>query len=84
MVSVQALDVGPPGLGTWVIDIVYDPGIVSVEQCTALHGGVCNPNFEGAGSGTAAEKAAAEILHDALVGSLRRTKEDAGERLVRF
>jgi len=43
-----------------------------------------NKDTLGAGSGTAAEKAAAEILHDALVGSLRRTKEDAGERLVRF
>ena len=38
----------------------------------------------GAGSGTAAEKAAAEKLHDTLVKSLRRAKEDAGERLVRF
>lgn len=44
-VSVQALDIGPPGLGAWTIDVLYDPQVLSVTSCSALHGGVCNATF---------------------------------------
>jgi DGQHR domain-containing protein len=38
----------------------------------------------GAGSGTAAERAASDMLLEALMANLRLTKEEKGERLVRF
>ena len=44
-VNVSALNVGPPGLGAWSVDILYDPAVISAESCTAGQGGVCNPDF---------------------------------------
>lgn len=44
-VDLEALDVGPPGLGAWTIDITYDPTVAAVADCTAEHGGICNPAY---------------------------------------
>lgn len=45
-VDLRALNIDPPGLGAWTIDIVYDPAVVSVVDCTPVApGGVCNPSF---------------------------------------
>ncbi len=38
-VAVEAHDMPEPGLGSWTIDVSYDPAIVSVESC-ALEGSV--------------------------------------------
>ena len=44
-VTVQAMDIGDPGLGAWTLDIHYDSGVVTATDCTPEQGGVCNPNF---------------------------------------
>ncbi len=44
-VDVHALNVDPPGLGAWTIDISYDNSIMDASDCTANAGGVCNENF---------------------------------------
>ncbi len=36
----------PPGLGSWTIDIQYNPGVVSPDDCFAGGGGVCVKNFD--------------------------------------
>ena len=54
LVGSQTLDVGSsgkvgfsifdfpePGLGSWTIDIFYDPLLVEVDECTAFQHGVC-------------------------------------------
>ena len=45
-VTLEALSIGAPGLGSWTIDITYDPSVASVLDCQAEHGGVCNPSFD--------------------------------------
>ncbi len=45
-VSLEALDVGAPGLGAWTIDIVYDPAVVAAVGCsTTQSSSVCNAEF---------------------------------------
>ncbi len=44
-VTLSAVDVGPPGLGAWTLDIAYDAAVVSVVACQAKHGGICNESF---------------------------------------
>lgn len=36
-----------PGLGAWTVDIYYNADLVSVVECGAEHGGICNPEFKG-------------------------------------
>ncbi len=43
--AVNALNVGPPGLAAWQIDIVYDPAVVAVVGCAAEQSGACNMDF---------------------------------------
>ncbi|OGO50732.1 MAG: hypothetical protein A2148_01665 [Chloroflexi bacterium RBG_16_68_14] len=44
-VEMEALDIGAPGLGAWTIDVVYDPAVARVVDCTAQHGGICNAAY---------------------------------------
>lgn len=44
-VSWDALDMAPPGLSAWTIDVSYDPTVVSAVDCTADQGGICNAAF---------------------------------------
>ncbi len=44
-VTLEALDMPPPGLGAWTIDVAYDPEVVSAVACTAQQGGICNSTF---------------------------------------
>ena len=46
-VDLEALSIASPSLGSWTIDIVYDPASISVVGCTAEPAGssVCNPAF---------------------------------------
>ena len=41
--DLQALKMTDPGLGYWVIDIIYDPAVITAVDCSAHHGGLCNP-----------------------------------------
>ncbi|MCH7580215.1 MAG: dockerin type I repeat-containing protein [Chloroflexi bacterium] len=43
--NLQALKMTDPGLGYWVIDIIYDPAVITAVDCSAHHGGICNPAF---------------------------------------
>jgi hypothetical protein len=43
-VALEALDVTPPGLGAWTIDIYYDTSVLSATNCTI---NICNPCFGG-------------------------------------
>lgn len=45
VVTLSAVDVGPPGLGAWTLDVAYDPSVVSVTTCEAEQGGICNESF---------------------------------------
>lgn len=44
-VTIEATDIGDPGLGAWTLDIHYDSSVITATDCTAEQGGVCNPNF---------------------------------------
>jgi hypothetical protein len=45
-VTLNALNIAPPGLGAWTIDIDYDPSLVSVNFCNPDPiSSVCNPSF---------------------------------------
>lgn len=44
-VDLEALNITWPGLGAWMIDIQYDPAVVTPVTCIPAHGGVCNPGF---------------------------------------
>ncbi len=44
-VSLEAHDIGPPGLGAWTIDITYDSAVASAVGCAVEHGGICNLGF---------------------------------------
>lgn len=35
-----------PGLGAWTIDIAYDPAVITVVDCPAFAGSVCNPEYD--------------------------------------
>ncbi len=45
-VNLEALNIAPPGLGMWTIDIIYDPEVVAPDTCSAQQGGFCNPAFD--------------------------------------
>ena len=42
-VVLEAVDIPPPGLGAWVVDVTYDTSVVSLVECNAQLGGVCIP-----------------------------------------
>ena len=43
--TLQATDTGSPGLGAWIVDIDYDPDVVTPSMCTPAQGGVCNVDY---------------------------------------
>lgn len=44
-VLLQAVDIPPPGLGVWAVDVIYDSAIVHATACTSEQDGVCSPAF---------------------------------------
>ncbi len=44
-VTLEATDIGEPGLGAWTLDIQYDSSLIEAVGCVPEQGGVCNPNF---------------------------------------
>ncbi|MEX0787015.1 MAG: dockerin type I repeat-containing protein [Dehalococcoidia bacterium] len=44
-VELEGLDFGEPGLGAWTVDVHYNPEIVTLVDCDAEHGGLCNKSF---------------------------------------
>jgi len=47
--DLEALDIGPPGIGAWTIDISFNSSVVQLTNCDTIAGGLCNPEF---GDGT--------------------------------
>ncbi|MDZ4278361.1 MAG: dockerin type I domain-containing protein [Dehalococcoidia bacterium] len=45
-VDLEALDIPAPGLGAWIIDVAYNPAIVTVKDCTPHPAGVCNEAYD--------------------------------------
>lgn len=46
VVDLELQNIGPPGVGDWVLDIQYDQSIVSVVECEATPGSFCNATFQ--------------------------------------
>lgn len=44
-VDLEAINIGPPGLGAWEVGIVYDSSLLTPTGCTGLQGSVCNTDF---------------------------------------
>ena len=44
-VVLEAVDIPPPGVGAWTIDISYDNSIVDAIGCDSRPDGVCSPAF---------------------------------------
>ena len=75
--DLQALKMTDPGLGYWVIDIIYDPAVITAVACSAHHGGICNP----AAAYNTARVAGANstgLEGDALLGSVAFRCESQG------
>ena len=45
-VTLEAVDVPPPGLGAWQVDVSYDASVVSLLDCEPRPGGICNLEYE--------------------------------------
>ena len=43
--DLNALDIDDPGLGAWIIDISYDPDLVTAIACDSHPAGLCNADF---------------------------------------
>ncbi|MCH8009158.1 MAG: hypothetical protein IIC91_09860 [Chloroflexi bacterium] len=41
-VVLEAVDIPPPGLGAWDVDVTYDTAIVSLAGCAPRQGGICD------------------------------------------
>lgn len=44
-VDLEAFKIPQPGLGAWTIDVHYNPEVVTLLDCGAEHGGICNEAF---------------------------------------
>lgn len=44
-VTLFAEGVNPPGLGSWTVDVTYDPSVVTLVSCEAKQGGLCNEAY---------------------------------------
>ena len=44
-INLETLDIAPPGVGAWTIDILYDPSVVTPVFCGAHASGLCNPEY---------------------------------------
>ena len=68
-VELEAQAITDPGLGAWTIDIVYDPSVVSVVECTPQQGGVCNAEYS-AGTIRLAGGSAAGLEGDTVLADI--------------
>ena len=67
-----------PGLGAWTVDISYDNGALSAEDCGTAGGtSLCNPDFDD-DTVRFAGAAVPGIVGDFSLGTLTFTCEDAG------
>lgn len=67
-----------PGLGAWTIDIHYNADLVSLVECGAEQGGICNPEFAD-NAARIAGSSAAGLIGEFALGSLWFTCKGEGE-----
>ena len=77
-IMLSARDVGAPGIGAWTIDVSYDPATLSVVECRAEHGGICNPQFK-SNAARITGSAAQGLTGEFVLGSLWFTCKGEGE-----
>jgi hypothetical protein len=41
----RALNVDPPGVGAWTVDVTYNPAIITIVDCEPYRGGLCNASY---------------------------------------
>lgn len=68
-VDLVALDFDEPGLGAWTVDVHYNPEIVTLLDCDAEHGGICNKEFAD-NAARVAGVSAAGLVGDSYLASL--------------
>ena len=68
-VDMVALDFDAPGLGAWTVDVHYDPEVVTLMDCAAEHGGICNKEFDD-GAARVAGVSAVGLVGDSFLASL--------------
>lgn len=44
-VNLEILNIPSRGVGSWTVDVTYNPAVVSVARCQGLGASVCNPQF---------------------------------------
>jgi hypothetical protein len=44
-VNLQAISIGPPGLGAWEVGITYNTNVLTATACSPSAGSVCNADF---------------------------------------
>lgn len=67
-----------PGLGAWTIDIHYNADLVTLVECSAEQGGICNPEFHD-NAARIAGSAAQGLEGEFVLGSLSFTCKGEGE-----
>ena len=67
-----------PGLGAWTIDIYYNADLVNLVECSAEHGGLCNPEFHD-NAARIAGSTAQGLEGEFVLGSLWFTCKGEGE-----
>jgi hypothetical protein len=45
-VDLVAHDFNEPGLGAWTVDVYYNAEVVTLLECEASHGGLCNDEYD--------------------------------------
>jgi len=80
-IALQVLGVGEPGLGAWTVDIHYDPDALTLQDCDAEFGGVCNPAFSSNSARVAGTSVYGET-GDPVLGSLSFVCNQPGQSSI--
>ncbi|MEX2158400.1 MAG: dockerin type I repeat-containing protein [Dehalococcoidia bacterium] len=80
-IELQVLGVAEPGLGAWTVDIHYDPNALTLQDCHAEFGGVCNPAFSSNSARVAGTSVFGET-GDPVLGSLSFVCNQAGQSSI--
>ena len=79
--DLQVLGVGEPGLGAWTVDVHYDSSALTLEDCAAAFGGVCNPAFS-PGTARVAGTSVYGETGDPVLGSLSFVCKAVGQSSI--
>jgi hypothetical protein len=77
-VLLHATKLPDPGLAAWTVDVHYNPERLTVADCTAEHGGICNASFS-ANSIRVAGTNLAGISGDTVLASIEFVCKNPGD-----